>query len=92
MAPEEKNSVSGGWVTPAHRTPLTELCMMGCRRRPPVQTAEDGGHAHHHVGDRQRVGCVFARKLLELLSGSPISQEQPAGALEETSDQKKKPG
>lgn len=69
---------------------------MGCQRpavipepthpltHSPAQAAEDGGHAHHHVGHRQSVGCVFAGKLLELLPGSLISQEQPVGALEET--------
>lgn len=50
----------------------------------PVQTAEDGGHAHHHVGHGQSVGCVLPCKLLELLPGSLIGQQQLVGALEET--------
>lgn len=66
---------------------------MGCQRQAhsPVQTAEDGGHAHHHVGDRQSVGCVLPSKLLELLSGRLISQEQLVGALEETWDHRRSP-
>lgn len=55
----------------------------------PIQAAEDGGHAHHHVGNRQSVGCIFACKLLDLQSCGPIAQKQLVGALEETWDHKR---
>lgn len=50
----------------------------------PAQAAEDGGHAHHHVGHREGVGGVPPSKLPELLSGRLVGQEQLVGALEET--------
>lgn len=57
----------------------------GCPRVPsPVQAAEDGGHAHDHVGHRQGVGGIFPSKLFDLLPGGLISQEQLVGALEES--------
>lgn len=53
---------------------------MGCGSRPwghsPIQAAEDGGHAHHHVSHRQRVSRILARKLLQLLLGGLISLEE----------------
>lgn len=56
----------------------------GPRVLSPVQAAEDGGHAHDHVGHRQGVGGIFPCKLFDLLSGGVISQEQLVGALEES--------
>lgn len=52
----------------------------------PIKAAKNGGHAHHHIGNRQSIGCIFPSKLLDLQSCDLISQEQFVGALEGTWD------
>lgn len=54
----------------------------------PIKAAENGGHAHHHIGNWESIGCIFASKLLDLQSCDLIPQKQFVGAVEETWDRK----
>lgn len=50
----------------------------------PLQAAQDGRHAHHHVGYRQSVRCIFTSEFLDLLSCRFVRQEDLVCALKET--------
>lgn len=36
-----------------------------CTNTSPIETAENRGHPHDHVGNRQGIGSIFAGKLFE---------------------------
>lgn len=67
-----------------HFVPAIEMPWSVPSAHSPIQTTQDGGHAHEHVGHGQHVGSVLAGKLLELEAAAALGQEQLLCGWEKT--------